>query len=471
MHRADRVVMFTFEDGHRLDAWFFGARSNVVLLNQDGEILDAFKRRSDLLGTRPEYRTEEPRLDFDVLRNSLRASAEHSVQTLMKAAMPMLGGTLVREVLFRAGIPSTALASHLAEEHLQALQRSLATVVADLETPGPRVYLRASGEERGAPAAFSLIPLKHLRAQGSEVREEHFDDVHDAIARYVAAHHASTALLHARQRLIERLKSRIAKLQRSIEAIEVELNASSRAEEYHRYGTLLMSNLHLLTPGVAEARVEHDGTAAVIPLDRRLTPVQNAQRFFEKARQARTRRSAAAQRLATLRDELESCHRLSEHISTIHSHDELKQLMREHKDDLHKLGLDVHGDKQQRLPFRIFTVDGGFEVWAGKSSSNNDELTFKNAKPNDLWFHARGASGSHVVLKVHSAKGEPSKKAKEQAAAIAAYYSKMRNAKMVPVAMTERKYVRKPKGAPPGTVLVEREKVIFVEPALPHEER
>ena len=120
-----------------------------------------------------------------------------------------------------------------------------------------------------------------------------------------------------------------------------------------------------------------------------------------------------------------------------------------------------------RPPFRIFTVDGGFEVLAGKNSRNNDVLTLRNARPDDLWFHARGCSGSHVILRVASAAGVPGKRAKEQAAAIAAYYSRMRNASSVPVAMTERKYVRKPKGAPPGSVVIERERVIFAVPALP----
>ncbi|HEX9828963.1 MAG TPA: NFACT RNA binding domain-containing protein, partial [Bacteroidota bacterium] len=88
-------------------------------------------------------------------------------------------------------------------------------------------------------------------------------------------------------------------------------------------------------------------------------------------------------------------------------------------------------------------------------------------KADDLWFHARGASGSHVVLKVGTANGNPSKLAIQQAAGIAAYFSKMKNAKLVPVAMTERKYVRKPKGVPAGTVTLEREKTIFAEPKLP----
>jgi predicted ribosome quality control (RQC) complex YloA/Tae2 family protein len=102
----------------------------------------------------------------------------------------------------------------------------------------------------------------------------------------------------------------------------------------------------------------------------------------------------------------------------------------------------------------------------GKSSANNDLLTMKYAKPHDLWFHVRGASGSHTVLKVHG--GDPPPRAVvHQAASIAAYYSKMRNAGNVPVAYCERKHVRKPKGAAAGAVVLEREKTILVKPGLP----
>ena len=106
-------------------------------------------------------------------------------------------------------------------------------------------------------------------------------------------------------------------------------------------------------------------------------------------------------------------------------------------------------------------------MWVGKSSANNDLLTTKYAKPNDLWFHARGASGSHTVLKISGRSEPPPKEAIRQAAGIAAYYSKMRNAANVPVAYCERKYVRKPKHVPEGTVHLEREEIIFVQPRLP----
>ncbi|MCU0411384.1 MAG: NFACT RNA binding domain-containing protein [Bacteroidetes bacterium] len=112
-------------------------------------------------------------------------------------------------------------------------------------------------------------------------------------------------------------------------------------------------------------------------------------------------------------------------------------------------------------------MTGGFQVWAGKSSENNDLLTTRHTGKEDLWFHARGVGGSHVVLKVHPGKGEVSRAAVQDAASVAAFYSKMKNASLVPVTMCLGKHVRKPKGASAGTVMVEREETVFAEPRLP----
>ncbi|MEX2088804.1 MAG: NFACT RNA binding domain-containing protein, partial [Bacteroidota bacterium] len=163
--------------------------------------------------------------------------------------------------------------------------------------------------------------------------------------------------------------------------------------------------------------------------------------------------------------------RLRDQLAPIQTLEQLREFLSAHGGELEQAGFKgtgAGGKKQkEEVPFRIFTVDGGFQVWAGKSSENNDLLTTKYAKPNDYWFHARGSSGSHVILRAGTGKGEPGKKALEQAASVAAYYSKMKKAKNIPVAMTLKKYVRKPKGAPVGTVTIEREKVLFVDPELP----
>lgn len=113
-----------------------------------------------------------------------------------------------------------------------------------------------------------------------------------------------------------------------------------------------------------------------------------------------------------------------------------------------------------------YELPGGFEALAGKTDADNDLLSLQVARPNDLWFHVRGLPGSHVVLR-HPAGERPDTATIKQAAAIAAWHSKARNAGTVTVNCTEAKHVGKPRGAKPGSVTIKREKTIKVRPALP----
>jgi len=121
------------------------------------------------------------------------------------------------------------------------------------------------------------------------------------------------------------------------------------------------------------------------------------------------------------------------------------------------------------VPFRRYMLADGYEVWVGRNARQNDRLTLQYARKYDLWMHARGVGGSHTVLRLPGKSVHPPAAVVEQAAAIAAYFSKARTSSMVPVIVTERKYVRKPRKSRPGTVIVERERVLLVEPVLPGE--
>ncbi|MFN0151410.1 MAG: NFACT RNA binding domain-containing protein, partial [bacterium] len=111
-----------------------------------------------------------------------------------------------------------------------------------------------------------------------------------------------------------------------------------------------------------------------------------------------------------------------------------------------------------------YEVTGGFTVLVGRTSADNDTLTHKIAKSWDLWFHSGQTSGSHVILVKGNAKANPPKEALLEAAALAAFHSKARNAGMVPVIYTEKRYVRKPRKSPAGLASCEREKTLFVRP-------
>jgi predicted ribosome quality control (RQC) complex YloA/Tae2 family protein len=113
-----------------------------------------------------------------------------------------------------------------------------------------------------------------------------------------------------------------------------------------------------------------------------------------------------------------------------------------------------------------YCLPGGFEALAGKTDADNDLLSLKIAKANELWFHVHGMPGSHVILR-HPDGDKPDNTIIKQAAAIAAWHSKARNAGTVSVNCTEAKHVSKPRGAKPGTVAIKREKNIKVRPAIP----
>ena len=122
---------------------------------------------------------------------------------------------------------------------------------------------------------------------------------------------------------------------------------------------------------------------------------------------------------------------------------------------------------EEKINFKHYILHDKYDVFVGKDSKNNDELTTQFAKQNDLWFHARGLPGSHVVLRITNTKEAVPKNIIKETASIAAYFSKAKTAGMVPVSYTFRKYVHKKKGLDPGQVILDREDVVLVKPEIP----
>ncbi len=450
---GDRVIHLMLEDSRMLVGQFFGPKSNVLLV-KEGAVVNAFKQAKELIGSRYEAPKGEIIFDFAQFREALRSDPGALVSPLLRKNFPVLGSTLVREVLFRAEVPLSAPAAYVTDEMRTKVEHAVRTIIAELQTPHVHIY-----EHNGEPELFSLIPLRHATA----LMPKEFEDIHEAVRYFLARRRAVSQVSDRKATLTATIRQRVEKARRTEAAITEDAAESARADAYERAGSLLMANLTLIRKGDRKALID----AEMIALDPKLSPIQNAQRYFDRAKRSRLAARQAVARLDSLREEIALGERLLSALEDVTTSEEVKTFVQENGEELERFGIGAKSEKHSQLPFRIFTVEGGFEVWAGKSSENNDLLTLHHAKPNDLWFHARGSSGSHVLLKVGTGKGEPGKKAKEQAAGIAAYYSKMKNAKMVPVAMTEKKYVRKPKGAPPGTVVLEREKVIFAEPGLP----
>lgn len=221
-------------------------------------------------------------------------------------------------------------------------------------------------------------------------------------------------------------------------------------------GHLLMANLHAFTAGMHQVSlIDFNNNPVVVKLKKDLNPQQNAAYYYRKAKlhknqigQLESRLALANQQLNEVTDQLVAAQQTTS--ITV----------------LEKFLPSTQTQTPSSL-FKSFTIQG-FEVWVGKSAANNDQLTQRFAHKNDLWLHAKDVSGSHVVVKHQSGTSFP-QHVLEKAAQLAAYYSKLKGSDWVPVSYTLKKYVRKPKGAAPGAVVVDKEKVILVKPELPYE--
>lgn len=233
------------------------------------------------------------------------------------------------------------------------------------------------------------------------------------------------------------------------------LQTNARNEEL---GHIIMANLHAMQKGeeLLNTLDFYTNEPIQIKLKANLNPQENAQYYYKKARNQKNEEQLLANKIKQAQDKIKAS---EEKLVIVLA----AQTMR----DLKVFELPVSRQKskaEQREQYRAFTYKG-FKILVGKSAANNDELTLKIAHKNDLWLHAKGVSGSHVIIK-HQNKQPFTTDVITYAARIAAYYSKSKGSAMVPVIYTPKKFVRKPKGAEPGQVFVEKEELILVEPKL-----
>ena len=468
IHPSDREISLVFDENLRVILHLYGPKANAYAVDQDRKVLGAFLRPKDAVGSV----LEEPRTLPPVpgseseLTEALQSGGAASVAAAIRRVHPLMGPLATRELVFRSNVNGQAGPMDLSAAEDQLLFDEFRKLLAELNAPpSPSIYYKGP-----LPNVFSIIALRHL----GDAKAEKFDTIHQAIQAFVSSSRRGRQLLGEQERVEQRLEKEAAKIRRTLEKVENETESAERAEWYELAGKLLMASLTEVRKGMNSVELANtfspEGNPVVIPLDIHLTPVKNAERYFEKSRKTRHSLEEQQERVQAMKKRAGRLQLLLDRMEGVGTTDEWNQFTDEYREALEEEGIVLKGGKVQEketVPFRVFTVDGGFQVWAGKNSENNDLLTLRHARPNDLWFHARGSGGSHVVLRLGTGKGEVSKRAKEQAASIAAYYSKMKHASLVPVAMTEKKYVRKPRGAKAGTVAVEREKVLMVPPRLP----
>jgi len=329
-----------------------------------------------------------------------------------------------------------------------------------------RWWEMADGDPRGAcllHAAHGPQPYP-IPLDGVSYRPS--DSLLDAMAA-AAAESPAEREEDAAGELLRRARRRLEGAEKRIGSLAAELARVGEAERLRARGDLLLAHLDWVEPGASTVVLpDFDGGETEVALDPALRPHENAERLYAEAR----RRARAEARIPGLLEQADRERgRWRDAVAAL-ARGEVPEWV---EGALHRTERKEKRAKAQaaeRVPFRLYRTSGGLEVRVGRTSKDNDRLTFGHSLPGDVWLHARSVPGSHVVLR-WAGEGAPPARDLEEAATLAALYSKARTSGTVAVDWTRRRYVRKPRGAPPGRVTLSHARTVFVAPDAGVEER
>ena len=315
--------------------------------------------------------------------------------------------------------------------------------------------------ENGMPYFYSAAPY----IMQPEENRKYFDTMNEAVDAFYTMQQEARLLESRRNNVRKQLKKHVTRIGKKLAMQTDALAGKDRCEKLRIYGELVSANLYQIPRGAKEARVYNYYTneEIVIPLNSAVSPSANAEAYFKKANKLKTAAALAKERYEEFSQELEYLESLDYTLEAAESLQDVEEV----RLDMMKYGyLAQPADKKKvrradplESPMHFVTSDG-FQVFAGRNNRQNDALTFRAADSEDLWFHAKNAPGSHVILFLEGK--EPTDTAIEECAKIAAEHSKSRGAK-AEVDYTKVKNVWKANGAKPGMVLFKAQHTIVVD--------
>ncbi|WP_267383895.1 Rqc2 family fibronectin-binding protein [Cyanobacterium sp. uoEpiScrs1] len=272
--------------------------------------------------------------------------------------------------------------------------------------------------------------------------------------------------------LLQKLSFLIKKLKVKASNFTQKLKQSTEAGQYRQQGDLLMAHLHLWQPGMKSIVLRNfeTETQVKIYLDPKKNAVKNAQYFYKQHQKLKRSRSVVEPLLAEVKAEINYLVQVEESVNQLDVYNSSQDLqtLQEIREELIQQNYLKSSTQSNSInscesqPYQYITPSG-LEVWVGRNNRQNDRLTFCTAGDYDLWFHTQESAGSHVLLRLEPGK-KPNKVDLQCAADWAAYYSRARFSKHVPIVYTEPKYVYKPKGYKPGMVIYKQEKLLWGQP-------
>lgn len=464
---AERILDLTFQlhgpempetARTRLIVEFIGRQTNLLLVDESGRIRDALRRVRGGDGRRriqPGADYERPAaLDLPELAavnpDDLRRAGERNgpAWRVLVRGVRAVSPTLAREALARGGYSATASRDEVTD--WAAVLQGLGVILADAARGEwqPTLVPGTGGWRAFAPYELTQFDEDCVA----------MDSMSEALEQFDAATAAPEPARDAREERLEQLiASATERATRRLAALRVELEGSEAADDMQASGEALLAFGHGLPAGATEFRYEE----RTIELDPRRSAVENAQRYFERARDRRTAARETPIRMRRTELELGFLRQAADDLARADS-PAVRQAI---EVTLAEAGYGRSNSKRRIAPSAARWTLGAHQLRAGRTSAENHRLTFHESAPDDLWLHARGVPGAHVLLRCPG--GTAPDHVIENAASIAAHLSAARDDATVEVDVTKRRRVRPIRGAGPGQVTYRGERTLRVAPRAP----
>ena len=445
-------------------------RANLILADKDGHIIDCLRRidfemnpdRQVLPGLFYHLPTPPDKVSpFTVTEEKFAALAAAAgegapADQWLVHTVNGLSPLVARELTFRAcGSTDAPVTGHTA-----ALWSAFA---AWRDTVNEKHFTHAMLKRSGVPMDFTYL---HVGQYGGAAEEETYTSFSRLLDDFYEKREQAERVKQKGQDLVKTASNGAARLRRKIAAQEQELAESKNRDKWRVYGELITANLYRMERGMSRLTAQNyydpDCADVDIPLDVRLSPQENAAKYFKKYTKAKTAEKYITAQLEKARVELTYLESVLQELTLAESEQDFNDIRAELIDGGY---LRAKGRKQPQRPSkpREFRSTAGLRILVGRNNRQNDRLTAKDAEKWDIWLHTQRIHGSHVILCTGGA--QPDEQSLLEAASLAAYFSQAQNSTKVPVDFTQVKYVKKPAGSPPGFVNYTNYKTILADPS------
>lgn len=475
----ERIVSLDFECTNEIGdivtnslvAEIMGRHSNIILV-RDGRVIDSVKRITDdissvrrvLPGIQYEAPPRQDRLCLlDAEPQQVLDAIADSPERLCKKLSAVLEGVspiLTREMAWYSAKDVDAACNALSDSAKDRLRFILGRVKSAVS--GGECCFTVVSEPGGRKKDFCFINIEQY---STSMVISHENSANELLDGFFASQDRTERTRQRAHDLLKLLMNSYERVSRKLELQKKELAECSGREVFRVRGDLINANIWRLEKGQSKAVLEDftTGEPVEIQLDPRLTPAQNAQKYYTEYRKLDTAEKKLTELIAKGQQELVYIDSVFDAASRTDSESDLAEIRRELREQGYLKGGVRADEKVKKTSDPLhFRSSEGFEILVGRNNRQNDQLTLKTAKATDIWLHTQGIAGSHVIIRTEGR--QPGEQTLFEAAQLAAFHSKGRSGSGVPVDYVAVKFVKKPAGAKPGMVIFTNNRTLYVTP-------